>query len=170
MEGQGMRRTLTIFVMMALAALPLMAGAQARSSEGYLIPEGAQPNQPYHPSPQAAPGQPSFETTPDQKMVREAQMALRNAGFDPGGIDGMMGPKTRAALRDFQASHGLPQTGRLDATTQQQLLAQRTPEPSRAREVPSNTPSDPVRRDPLSGDPLYRNPPPPRSTAPGAGG
>jgi hypothetical protein len=128
-----MRRILMACLITALTALPLIAGAQARSSEGYLIPEGAQPNQSYHPSLQAVPGQSSSEAAADQNMVREAQIALRDAGFDPGGIDGVMGPKTGAALREFQASQGLPQTGKLDATTQQHLLTKRMPESSGRR-------------------------------------
>jgi hypothetical protein len=120
-----MRRILMICMIIALATLPVLAGAQpaseipeGRSSEGYLFPEKAHP------------GQPSLEAVPGQNPVREAQIALRNAGFDPGEIDGVMGVRTRAALREFQASHGLPQTGRLDTTTQQQLLAAHTPESS----------------------------------------
>lgn len=49
--------------------------------------------------------------------VREAQRKLVEAGFHPGLIDGLIGPRTRAATRAFQARYGLPQTGELDATT-----------------------------------------------------
>ena len=164
-----MRRTLVIFMIIALASLPLVAGAQStsdisegRSSEGYLIPEGSEPSRP---SLEAVPGRPSYEAAPDQKRVREAQIALRDAGFDPGRIDGVMGPKTRSAVREFQASQGLPQTGRLDAATRQELLTAHVSESSGRSEVPSR-PS----REPGSGDPLYRDPPRPGPTAPGASG
>lgn len=40
------------------------------------------------------------------------QTALQNAGFDPGPIDGLWGPKTEAAVRAFQAAHGLAVDGR----------------------------------------------------------
>ena len=124
-----MKRTLIIFMITALAAMPLMAGAQStreipegRSTGGYLFPEGANPR-----------GPDTFETGDEQNSVRKAQIALRDAGFDPGRIDGVMGPKTQAALRQFQASQGLPQTGRLDATTQQQLLTENMPASSGRR-------------------------------------
>jgi peptidoglycan hydrolase-like protein with peptidoglycan-binding domain len=65
-------------------------------------------------------------------MVRDAQAALREAGYEPGRIDGVMGPATQAAIRQFQAASGLPQTGQLDERTQQQLFAASTP-PSGAR-------------------------------------
>lgn len=41
-------------------------------------------------------------------IVFNIQNALKNKGFDPGAIDGKMGPGTAAALKAFQKSHGLP--------------------------------------------------------------
>ena len=49
--------------------------------------------------------------------VREAQQALQQKGFDVGPIDGIMGPKTSAALREFQQAQGLKTSGRLDQQT-----------------------------------------------------
>jgi localization factor PodJL len=57
------------------------------------------------------------------KKVSQAQQQLKAAGFDPGLVDGHMGPKTRAALRDYQAAHHLPKTGKLDRATQKSLMA-----------------------------------------------
>jgi peptidoglycan hydrolase-like protein with peptidoglycan-binding domain len=37
--------------------------------------------------------------------------------MDAGLIDGIMGPKTQAALRAFQKDQNLPQTGKMDAET-----------------------------------------------------
>jgi peptidoglycan hydrolase-like protein with peptidoglycan-binding domain len=59
--------------------------------------------------------------TAGQQDVRQAQQALKNQGHDPGPIDGVMGPQTRQALREFQSSNGLQQTGMLDAQTKQKL-------------------------------------------------
>lgn len=42
---------------------------------------------------------------------RELQDLLGRAGFDPGGVDGRMGPKTIAAVKAFQAAHGLVPDG-----------------------------------------------------------
>lgn len=41
--------------------------------------------------------------------VERIQRALLRAGFDPGPIDGLRGPKTDAAIVAFKASHGLRQ-------------------------------------------------------------
>ena len=45
---------------------------------------------------------------------RQVQLALRSAGFDPGGADGLFGPRTRAAIRNWQSSRGGRPTGYLD--------------------------------------------------------
>lgn len=39
-----------------------------------------------------------------QEDVRILQLRLRDAGFDPGPFDGVMGPKTRLALEQYEAS------------------------------------------------------------------
>lgn len=50
--------------------------------------------------------------SPSGRMtVREQQAALRAAGFDPGPIDGIIGPRTRAAIRAYQQANGLTVDG-----------------------------------------------------------
>ncbi len=51
----------------------------------------------------------------------ETQVALARLGFSCGSIDGVGGYQTRAALRAFQTSAGLPVSGRLDTATQARL-------------------------------------------------
>ena len=46
-----------------------------------------------------------------KELLRDIQAALRNNGFDPGPTDGRMGPRTRDAIRAFQRSFGLAETG-----------------------------------------------------------
>ena len=45
---------------------------------------------------------------------RQVQLGLRSAGFDPGGADGLFGPRTRAAIRSWQSARGTRSTGYLD--------------------------------------------------------
>jgi hypothetical protein len=49
--------------------------------------------------------------------VKAIQEALKSKGFDPGAADGVVGPKTGQALRDFQKSQNLQVTGRIDDKT-----------------------------------------------------
>ena len=51
----------------------------------------------------------------DRTARREIQEGLEAAGFDPGGADGMFGPRTRTAIRSWQTSRGARATGYLDA-------------------------------------------------------
>jgi hypothetical protein len=55
--------------------------------------------------------------------IGQAQELLKAAGFNPGPIDGVLGARTRDALRRYQANRGLPTTGLLDEATRQTLLA-----------------------------------------------
>ena len=50
----------------------------------------------------------------DQEARWVIQRGLRERGFDPGPLDGIAGPRTRAALRRWQTAEGLPPTGYLD--------------------------------------------------------
>jgi hypothetical protein len=50
-------------------------------------------------------------------MVRDAQQALNDRGYSVGTVDGIYGPTTEQAVRDFQRAQGLDQTGQLDART-----------------------------------------------------
>ncbi len=52
--------------------------------------------------------------------VRRAQAALNDHGYALA-VDGIKGPNTERALRDFQARSGLAQTGALDEATRERL-------------------------------------------------
>src|SRR5262249_44825745 len=54
---------------------------------------------------------PRHERVLSREERRELQELLGRRGFDPGTPTGRLGPKTRAALRDFQASVGLVPDG-----------------------------------------------------------
>jgi hypothetical protein len=69
--------------------------------------------------------------------TRAAQQALRTEGFDPGPIDGVMGPRTEAALRDYQRAHELQDTGRLDEPTMAKLNVRA----QRGTEMPAASPT-----------------------------
>jgi peptidoglycan hydrolase-like protein with peptidoglycan-binding domain len=64
--------------------------------------------------------------------VRSAQQALRDRGFDPGPIDGVMGPRTKTAVKDFQQKENMTVTGNLDAETNARLASSSTSTPPAA--------------------------------------
>ncbi|WP_395715134.1 TerB N-terminal domain-containing protein [Reyranella sp.] len=58
-----------------------------------------------------------------QEDVRAAQRALQARGYDVGFIDGIMGPRTKAALEEFQRKSALAVTGIVDAPTLRALTS-----------------------------------------------
>jgi peptidoglycan hydrolase-like protein with peptidoglycan-binding domain len=49
--------------------------------------------------------------------IRVVQQALQKKGFDPGPIDGIMGPQTEQAVRKFQDAYGINTSGHIDNQT-----------------------------------------------------
>lgn len=86
-------------------------------------------------------GQASRQVTsynhPDQ--IRQAQMQLNKRGFNAGPQDGVWGPETESAIREFQRSRGLEVTGRLNDRTMKELgVAERSSEQRTTSERRSN--------------------------------
>jgi len=77
------------------------------------------------------------DVTASTGLVAEAQRELEALGFDPGAVDGIAGPQTRAALRAYQEAHHLRETGVLDAATEHALLT--TPPLAAARTARAHT-------------------------------
>ena len=57
----------------------------------------------------------------DRAARRQIQQGLAVGGFDPGGADGLFGPRTRAAIRRWQSSRGARSTGYLDGASAEAL-------------------------------------------------
>jgi peptidoglycan hydrolase-like protein with peptidoglycan-binding domain len=53
--------------------------------------------------------------------IIKVQEALKEKGDNPGPADGIMGKKTRSALKSFQKANGLKATGTLDDQTAEKL-------------------------------------------------
>lgn len=53
----------------------------------------------------------------DQQTVRQVQQKLKDEGHEVGQIDGIMGPKTQAALKEYQKQEGMDASGQLDQET-----------------------------------------------------
>ena len=96
--------------------------------------------------------------------IETIQHRLVDLGYDVGATDGLLGPRTHAALRAFQADQGLPVTGLPDGNTQRALLAAEPPESAAGARTPRDDPPSldavplvPVRVAPLA--PLARGSP-----------
>jgi len=49
--------------------------------------------------------------------IRKVQKSLIDKGYDAGPVDGVLGSRTRAGIRQYQASEKMKVTGRLDVET-----------------------------------------------------
>ena len=75
------------------------------------------------------------------------QQALKDKGHDPGPADGRIGPRTRAALRDYQKKEGLNPTGRWDEETGNRLgvrMSTTTPTDTMHTSTPAASPAMPA--------------------------
>jgi peptidoglycan hydrolase-like protein with peptidoglycan-binding domain len=61
----------------------------------------------------------------DQIAIREAQQQLKSLGLYDGPIDGLFGPKTEEALREYQQAQGLEVTGSLTQETEKRLMGEK---------------------------------------------
>lgn len=69
--------------------------------------------------------------------VMQVQRKLQALGYDTGGADGLIGPRTRQALKAFQEKHNLQVTGIVDEPTLVSLgLVPATKEPAAAELLP----------------------------------
>ena len=74
----------------------------------------AQPaDQPVAKATDAAPASWSTQISAVESVVAEAQRLLGKLGYRPGPVDGIIGPRTVAAIRAFERKVGLPTTGRV---------------------------------------------------------
>lgn len=66
----------------------------------------------------------SMHGSMDAQTVRQVQQALADKGHDPGPVDGVMGPRTRAAVEAYQRSQNLSSSSGLDQRTLDSLGVQ----------------------------------------------
>ncbi|HEU4439523.1 MAG TPA: peptidoglycan-binding domain-containing protein [Methylomirabilota bacterium] len=111
-----MRRPITLAVTLSLSLLldaPIARGVAADAT--------------------AAAARPGTAPQPAPRYVRDAQRALRDLGYEPGPVDGIVGPRTREALARYQRSEKIAVTGRLDPETMVRLDIQKRVFPGQAR-------------------------------------
>ena len=61
----------------------------------------------------------------DAATVRFVQFALTELAYRPGSVDGLLGPRTRRALRAYQKELGLKEDGEVSAELLRRLRADR---------------------------------------------
>ena len=79
--------------------------------------------------------------TDDRQRIVRIQRGLTSLGYDPGPADGIMGRKTRAAVRAFQAKMGRPVTGNISEGLEIAIRAAK-----RTVASTGTTPQEPVKK------------------------
>ncbi len=84
------------------------------------------------------------------EQVRQVQQKLNDIGYHAGSVDGVLGPQTQSALRQFQRARNLDATGHLDSKTLAALNREPTGHPTsgvgRQEPRPVETPEQERRR------------------------
>jgi peptidoglycan hydrolase-like protein with peptidoglycan-binding domain len=63
----------------------------------------------------------AFARGQESAAVQDIQAKLRERGFDPGPVDGLLGRRTCDAVKAYQKAAGVPVNGLLDPVLQNQL-------------------------------------------------
>ena len=86
---------------------------------------------------------PTGSAAASDAQVEAVQRRLVDLGYDAGVADGLMGPRTRTAIRSLQSDRGLTQSGRIDAATLAALgLAQEAQSTRAVSEAPAKAPTE----------------------------
>jgi len=62
-----------------------------------------------------------YNNLPPDQVIANVQTALQEQGYNPGEVDGLLGPQTRAAIADYQRASGLAETAAIDQPTLESL-------------------------------------------------
>lgn len=113
----------TICAALIATALCFSSGAFADdySKRKYGMDKKADSSAAFYSTIEPASGDPSRVMNLSVSQVRSMQDMLHKQGYAAGPIDGIVGPKTAAAIRAFQKDKGLPVTGTTSNETLQKL-------------------------------------------------
>ncbi len=104
-----MKTALTFAILGALAATPALAQGMQQGNDSV--------DQPYQLQGQNQPQGASQHQAINRDSVRNLQQALNGKGYQIGQADGVLGPRTRQALRQFQKDQGIQANGQIDQQT-----------------------------------------------------
>ena len=105
---------------------------------------------------QTATSRPDIESLSDRQGIAEIQRELNRLGYDAGPVDGVMGSRTRSAIRAYQADMDIARNGRASADLLERL--RQTEQEAEASEPPTLASSRVALQDDFSDGDYRRNP------------
>lgn len=110
-------KPISILIAALFSASALAAGPSSQDRSAAPEPKAQSSEQSQPTQSQASPSASGQSQAANPELVKQAQEKLSAAGHDAGPSDGVMGPKTQAALKKFQESKGMEASGQLDQET-----------------------------------------------------
>lgn len=101
---------------------------------------------------------PDIETLSDRQGIAEIQRELNRLGYDAGPVDGVMGSRTRSAIRAYQADMDIARNGRASADLLRRLRQTKQEDVAVATEPQTLASSRVVLQDDFSDGDYRRNP------------
>ena len=71
----------------------------------------------------------------EKEKKKDIEQALKNKGFEPGSVDGVIDSQTQSAISQFQRHNNLPATGTVDEQTAKQLGVEMMPSSSKEQPI-----------------------------------
>ena len=90
--------------------------------------------------PAVAQATPAYTPINQPYSLRNVQVALSNLGYAVGTPDGVIGPKSRAAIRAYQVDSGMPASGEPSIALHEKLQASLAQRSGQAKPAPQQTP------------------------------
>jgi len=112
-----MKRTLIVMLATAALSLPALAQQQNPPSNSAGTQQQQTQNQPKQSQQRQNERSATAPMQVSKSQVRNMQQKLDKKGYHSGREDGIIGPETTTALRDFQKKSGLQVTGKVDRQT-----------------------------------------------------
>ncbi len=120
LKGYSGTAAMALFVVGSFVLFPPGAEAQGRSAEETATHGRAVSRELPFGIGRSTTADPGMAKPSGMKAGRQQIMAAQRVLNDNGAglqVDGILGPRTRQALMNYQAQHGLPVSGRLDSDT-----------------------------------------------------
>jgi lipid-binding SYLF domain-containing protein len=98
---------------------PFIAALTKATAEA--VAKREHPKEPVATAAKKAPAEPATSSSSKKSEMVQIQLTLQEKGYYHGSIDGIMGPLTKNAIREYQKAEHLPATGQVDAQTANKL-------------------------------------------------
>ena len=117
MKASSLAAFLALSSVAVLPACSMFGGGSRGGVGGHQASTAAPSSQSYAATPNYNSPQQTANSEMSPDMIRKVQQNLKQAGLYKARVDGVWGPQTEAAVRDYQQQHNMNASGQLDEQT-----------------------------------------------------